>query len=219
MFGAVAAISYDGNGRFLHRGDEVALPNSEGKFEVYDVLGGNRVSIINSEGVVEVVDSGNTQRVEKEIPQVPHFETPPIEKENEPKEMGETRLMSPIEEPINLAADALMAAMKKVKASVMPLQYNLKRLVGSSLEKTGDWKEGNVEAEIFVSDLLMKRKAVITVNIIIKEGKAYEPFSFTTSTGRIYPFTEAGFRKSLNIPLTPYISKRPGAATLSSRRD
>jgi epoxyqueuosine reductase QueG len=133
--------------------------------------------------------------------------------------MGETRLMSPIEEPINLAADALMAAMKKVKSSVMPLQYNLKRLIGSSLEKTGDWKEGIVEAEIFVSDLLMKRKSVISVRVLIKNGKAEEPFSFSTSTGKVYPWTEAGFRKSLNIPLTPYISKRPGAATLSSRRD
>jgi hypothetical protein len=60
---------------------------------------------------------------------------------------------------------------------------------------------------------------MFSVDLIVKNGEVQRPFFFRTSVGVHYPFTEAGFRKWLDIPLTPYISKKTPSAELAYNRD
>jgi hypothetical protein len=101
----------------------------------------------------------------------------------------------------------------------MPLQYKLSKLSNVRVDDKGAIKSGMVECEVQVSDYTMKRKGTVSVDLLVKDGEVQKPFFFRTSVGEHYPWTEAGFRKFLNIPLTPYISKRSPNAELAFNRD
>lgn len=232
-----ASLSYDSKGNILHKGDRVLAPLTVSEtfeqysvgttmtdtlieVEVYEILLGNRIVIIHPEdNTLYVMDSGNTTKIDKVVSTVQHFEGEQIGRMNEDSELGRARLMSPKDELLNEVADILLAMTAEVKKVVIPTQYNIKRMESIVTARTGRVMEGRVEAEIHVSDMTMKRKSKLYVELPIREGKVEKSFWFKVSDGRMFPWNEAGIRKHLNIPMTPYVGKRPPEAVMSFRKD
>lgn len=232
-----ASISYDSRGNILHKGDRVLAPipvsDTFSEFsvgtdmtdtlveaEIYDILVGNRIAVVHPEDkTLVVMDSGSTTKVDKLVQVVEHFEGDQIGRMNEESELGRARLMSPKDELLNEVADILLDLMKSVKKVVMATAYNIKKMESVVTARTGRVMEGKVEAEIHVADMMMKRKSKLYVELLVREGTVQTPFGFRTSDGKQFPFNEAGIRKHLNIPLEPYIGKKPSGAVMSYRKD
>lgn len=237
MLKTATPLAFDKHGKPLHKGDKVFIDwiqdedsltggigetgNNTVEAEVYDIVDPNQLIVICPfDDALYSVQAGDVEKHELTLQPVEHLEnTNPIERENETDQMGRARLLAPFDSRLDQVADILVELMKSVKKAVMPLQYKVSRLENAKIAVSGIVQEGLVGCEIQVSDYTMKRKGMFSVDLIVKDGEVQRPFFFRTSVGVVYPFTEAGFRKWLDIPLTPYISKKMPSAELAYNRD
>lgn len=230
-------LAFDRAGKPLHKGEHVFVDwiqdeesltygigetgNNTAEAEIYDIVDPNQLILICPfDSALYSVPAGKVEKQELSLLPVQKFEnTNPIEDQNETDQQGRDRLMAPFDSRIDEAADILIDLMRSVRKVVMPIQYKMSKLSNGSVDGEGVVKSGTVGCEIQVSDYTMKRKGTVSVELLVKEGEVQKPFFFKTSGGEHYPWTEAGFRKFLNIPLTPYISKRSPNAELAFNRE
>lgn len=230
-------LAFDRAGKPLHKSDRVFVDwvqdeesltygigttgENTAEAEIYDIVDPNQLIVICPfDSALYSVQAGDVEKQELTLAPVERFEnTDPIENQNEGDQMGRARLMAPFNSRLDQGADILVALMRSVRKVVMPLQYKVSKLGNAQVNEDGLVKNGMIGCEIQVSDYTMKRKSTVSIDLLVKDGEVQKPFFFKTSAGEHYPWTEAGFRKFLKIPLTPYISKRSPSAELAFNRD
>lgn len=229
-----AAISYDMNGDILHKGDTVLLSesafedlindhdfsvlpsNKKIEVEVYDVLSENRVSVIRPKDKTVVVTEGDwVEKKQELIEPVVFFEGKSLATENENNAMGRAHLMAPYDRLLLDAANLLLKLLKTVRKTVMPTDLNVKQVTHSEVNENGKILEGLISIEARVSDLMQKRKMACLIEFPIRKGEIQTPFGFKSSAGKMYIFNDIGFKKAMNLPHIPYLSKRPSRCTMS----
>jgi hypothetical protein len=230
-------LAFDKTGLPLHKHDRVFVDwvqdpddltygigttgENTAEAEIYDIVDPNQLIVICPfDSALYSVQAGDVEKQELTLAPVERFEnTDPIENQNEGDQMGRARLMAPFNSRLDQGADILVALMRSVRKVVLPLQYKISRLGNAQVNEDGLVKNGMIGCEIQVSDYTMKRKGTVSIDLLVKDGEVQQPFFFRTSVGVHYPFTEAGFRKWLDIPATPYISKKTPSAELAFNRD
>jgi hypothetical protein len=231
MLKIATPLAFDKLGKALHKGDVCILfgdssissdditPNhTKRQVEILDILPNNRAVVICAGGDLKPVETGNLEKIETiNDPQISFSDDQEtLNEKNENEGFQRVRLLIGNNETIDGVADTIIALMKLINRAVLPIQMKVDKIANRKVAADGIVEEGSVDCEVQVKDNYSNRKKTVGFTLNIKNSEVGKPDTF--SSGNVdYPFTEAGFRKCLDIPLKPYVSKKPTSATISNR--
>lgn len=220
MIKIATPLAFDRDGKALHKGDLCDMPDGQSEagkttVEILDIVPQNKVVVIMPDGDTKVTDSTGLISVER-AKEGESFETPSVTTKQPGIGQQRVILLTPNDLIIDGAADALLAVMRKVSKAVRVLQYKVNKVERQKLAEDGTVTKGIVECQAQVQDNMSARKGTATLRLAIEDGNVKEPTEFEGGEQK-YPFTEAGFKKWLDISSTPYYSKKPSPVVKSNR--
>lgn len=230
MIRLATPLAFDGKGVALHKGDvcNFALDRGEDltpdmilvQVEIEDILPNNKAIVVKGNGELMSVETGLLERVVRSEEPAPDFsgEGISVEKLNEKKKFQRIRMLSSEDIPmLDGVADALLKLMKSVNKSVQPLQFKVNKLVHEKVAADGVVEVGRVECQVQVKDNYSQRRGTADIVLAVKDSEVESPTVFTSGDKQEFPFTDAGFKRWLDIPSKQYISKKPSPAVRSNR--
>lgn len=121
---------------------------------------------------------------------------------------GRSHLMAQHSQLIEDCADLIVKMMAKIGKVVTPTQYVMRKINESKVDYTGRLMDGSVEFGVLISSWMTNRKGAMEVEIPVEDGELVEPDSFTTSVGKLFPFTNEGVKKAFSLPKQRIMHKR-----------
>lgn len=227
MITFASPLAFDSKGNALHKGDLCNQITDMGEgntpdmiicqIEIFDILPNNRAVCILPDSTTEVLETGKLDKIIRSEEPSLNFSEDTIQKENEDEEFQRIRMLTEDNTVFDGIADILLLLVKKVSKVVIPLQFKVNKVSHTKVAKDGIVTEGTVECQIQVKDNYSARKGTANIRLSIVNGQVSASDTFSVGESVEYPFTEAGFKKWLDIPETQYVSKKPSPVVRSNR--
>jgi hypothetical protein len=215
MLKIATPLAFDSKGNTLHKNDLCKMLVGDQSVTVLDVIPQNWCIVVMPNGETKSMAATELVRVDEANADVEKFESPSPDNGEGPGQ-ERVKLLTPNDLIYEGTADSLLAVMKSVARAVRVIAFKVNRVERKKIAEDGVIMAGVVECQVAVQDNFGMRRGTASLRLAIEDEKVKIPTEFEGG-GKEYPFTEAGFKKWLNIPATPYVSKKPISVIRSNR--